>query len=59
MTMQGLDQKDASILMGKVLLGLKYIHEQGLIHRDIKSDNIYLAENQLPRIGDFGFSGLS
>lgn len=46
-------------MIGKILLGLKYIHDQGVIHRDIKSDNIFLAENNLPRIGDFGSSALS
>ncbi|KAJ9176938.1 hypothetical protein P3X46_012198 [Hevea brasiliensis] len=39
--------------------GLAYLHEDcvpGIIHRDIKSDNILLNEKFEPKIGDFGLS---
>nr|XP_009859368.1 interleukin-1 receptor-associated kinase 4 [Ciona intestinalis] len=34
--------------------GISYLHEQKLIHRDIKSSNILLDSNMKPRISDFG-----
>ncbi|XP_078488424.1 interleukin-1 receptor-associated kinase 4 [Ciona intestinalis] len=34
--------------------GISYLHEQRLIHRDIKSSNILLDSNMKPRISDFG-----
>jgi len=38
----------------EVLLGLFNIHEVGLMHRDIKTDNLLLCKHRLVKIGDFG-----
>ncbi len=40
----------------QILSGLKHIHEKGLIHRDIKPANIFLSENLVVKIGDFGLA---
>ena len=36
--------------------GLTYLHKNSIIHRDIKSPNILMAENYSPRIADFGLA---
>ena len=35
---------------------LKYLHQNELIHRDLKPDNILLDENYYPKVCDFGFA---
>lgn len=40
----------------EVLKGLKVCHEKGVIHRDIKDENIFVSENGTYKIGDFGVS---
>ena len=40
----------------KCLSGLVYIHEQGIIHRDIKLSNIFLDNDLNIKIGDFNVS---
>ncbi|KAK8860813.1 hypothetical protein M9Y10_012503 [Tritrichomonas musculus] len=35
---------------------MKYLHEQGIIHKDLKLDNILIDQDDFPRICDFGLS---
>lgn len=41
----------------QTLLGLEHLHNQGVVHRDLKSSNIFLCDGRRGiRIGDFGIS---
>ncbi|OHT16321.1 hypothetical protein TRFO_41893 [Tritrichomonas foetus] len=39
-----------------VASGMSYLHESGIMHRDLKSPNVLLDSNFLPKICDFGLS---
>ncbi|NXK30561.1 NEK11 kinase, partial [Piprites chloris] len=41
----------------QLLLGVNYMHERRILHRDLKAKNIFLKDNLL-KIGDFGVSCL-
>ncbi|RHY54073.1 hypothetical protein DYB30_009781 [Aphanomyces astaci] len=47
--------RTAMSLFQDVLRGVQHIHEHGVIHRDIKPDNVFLR-NGVAKIGDFGLS---
>ena len=52
-----LSAKDASRYMRDLLQGLFYLHEvAGIVHRDIKPDNLLIDENDVLKISDFGVS---
>ena len=44
------------IFLKESLDGLKYLHENNIIHRDISLDNILLGKNNTIKISDFGIS---
>ena len=45
-----------SFICREILKGLKFVHKQHRIHRDIKSDNILISKDGLIKLGDFGFA---
>ena len=38
----------------EVCEAIKYIHSRDIIHRDIKSPNIFITEEDSAKLGDFG-----
>lgn len=53
---QGMSTQDVVKMGIDVLTGLEFCHQEKLIHRDIKPDNIFVSKFGEYKIGDFGIS---
>jgi eukaryotic-like serine/threonine-protein kinase len=51
-----LETKKAVAIVKGIAEGLRYAHEQGIVHRDIKPGNIMITPEGVPKISDWGLS---
>lgn len=54
-THTSLSEEQVSCICRSVLKALAFLHPQGVIHRDIKSDSILLTPSGQVKLSDFGF----
>ncbi|MCB9591585.1 MAG: serine/threonine protein kinase [Sandaracinaceae bacterium] len=47
---------EASVILGQVLRGLLGAHAVGVVHRDVKPENVLIAEDDTVKIVDFGIA---
>jgi len=55
-------EEDAKIIVFKVLMALIYLHDFGIVHRDLKTENILVRDKDDPTdilLSDFGLSKYS
>ncbi|KAF2114976.1 kinase-like domain-containing protein [Lophiotrema nucula] len=50
------DEEQCRCWFRDMVLGLEYLHAQGIVHRDIKPDNCLVTEDDVLKIVDFGVS---
>lgn len=55
-TQTEISQDEAMLIIVEILEALKYSHEQGIIHRDIKPGNIMITNSGKVKVMDFGIA---
>lgn len=51
-----LEERCAQKLFAQLVSGVNYLHQKGIVHRDLKLENLLLDSNQNILISDFGFA---
>merc|ERR1712110_160918 len=53
---KAITEPETRYFMKQILLGVKYLHENKIIHRDLKLGNIFLNDDMEIKLGDFGLA---
>lgn len=54
--LKGMDESLAKFYIASIVLALEYLHENDIIYRDLKPENVFIDQQGFVKLGDFGFS---
>ncbi|XP_060084768.1 serine/threonine-protein kinase Nek4-like [Ylistrum balloti] len=53
---QALDERQVVEWFVQIAMALQYMHERNILHRDLKTQNIFLTKSKIIKVGDLGIA---
>lgn len=54
--LQGMGEDLARFYIGSIVLALEYLHNNNIVYRDLKPENVFIDGQGYTKLGDFGFA---
>eukprot|EP00891_Asterochloris_glomerata_P001614 jgi/Astpho2/1614/e_gw1.00028.5.1_t len=54
--LKGMEESLAKFYIASIVLALEYLHENNIVYRDLKPENVFIDSVGFVKLGDFGFA---
>mmetsp|Transcript_16982 Transcript_16982/g.36723 ORF Transcript_16982/g.36723 Transcript_16982/m.36723 type:complete len:708 (-) Transcript_16982:974-3097(-) len=54
--LQGMSEDLARFYIASIVLSLEYLHNNNIVYRDLKPENVFIDQQGFTKLGDFGFA---
>jgi len=54
--LKGMEEGLARFYIASIVLSLEYLHDNSIVYRDLKPENVFIDQQGFIKLGDFGFA---